>query len=89
MATTGEVMSGNSPAPAMFSGQSDGPKVMGMSLHLTCGAILGTHGLIESISRRSAFTSRREETPQLPPYVTYSLLRRSLSPESESESYMA
>ena len=44
-------MIGKTPAPAMFSGQSDGPKEMVVLLHLSCGAAFGTPGFAERTSR--------------------------------------
>jgi hypothetical protein len=42
LVTTGAMMSGSTPAPAMLSGQSDAPKEMVVLLHHWCGAALGT-----------------------------------------------
>jgi hypothetical protein len=54
-------------------------------LHRWCGADLGTPGTAESTSRRRDLTLLREVSSQLPPYITYSFLRRS-PPSLESES---
>ena len=72
------VTRGSTPAPAMFSEQSDGPKEMVVFLHLWCGAAFGTLGFAERV-----FTSRLETSSQLPPYITYGFLRRSSLSESE------
>jgi hypothetical protein len=85
LATTGAVMSGSTPAPAMMSGQSDALKEMVVPLHRWCGAVLGIPGTVERTSRRRDLTLLREMSSQLPPYITYSFLRRSPSSlESES-----
>src|SRR6185436_1434460 len=84
---TGAVTRGSTPAPAIFSGQSDGPKEMMVFIHLWCGVTFGTPGFTERTSRRRVFTSRRETTSQLPPYITYSFLRRSPLSESELSSW--
>ena len=73
----GERESAWTQAPAMFYGQSDGPKEMVVFLHLWCGAAFGTPGFAERTSRRRVFTSRRETSSQLPPYIKYNFLRRS------------
>jgi hypothetical protein len=53
--------------------------------HRYCGAALGTPGVADTTSRRRDFTFLREVSFQLPPYITYNFLWRSLSsPESES-----
>src|SRR6185503_9290800 len=80
---TGAVTRGSTPTLAMFSGQSNGPKEMVVFIHLRWGAAFGTPGFTERTSRRRVFTSRRETSSQLPPYITYSFLRRSLPSESE------
>jgi hypothetical protein len=78
-------MSGSIPAPAMLSGQSDAPKEMMVLLHRWCGAAFGTPGVADRTSRRRDLMFLREVSSQLPPYMTYSSLRRSLlPPESES-----
>jgi hypothetical protein len=79
LATTGAAMSGSTPAPAMLSGQSDAPKEMVVPLHRWCGAVLGTPGTAERTSRHRDLTLLREMSSQLPPYITYSFLRRSPS----------
>src|SRR6185437_7642 len=84
---TGAVTRGSTPAQAIFSGQSDGPKEMVVFIHLWCAAAFGTPGFAERTSRRRVFTSRRETSSQLPPYITYSFLRRSPSSESELSSW--
>ena len=58
-----------------------------MFIHLWCGAAFGTPGFTERTSRRRVFTSRRETSSQLPPYITYSFLRRSSLSESELSSW--
>jgi hypothetical protein len=69
----------------MFSGQSNAPKEIVVLRHRWCGAVVGTPGVADRTSRRRDFTFLREVTSQLPPYITYNFLRRSLSsPESES-----
>jgi len=83
LAMTGAVTRGSTPASAMFYGQSDGPKEMVVFLHLWCGAAFGTPGFADRTSRRRVFTSRRETSSRLPPYVTYSFLQRSLLSDSE------
>jgi hypothetical protein len=76
----GAVTSGSTPAPAMFFGQSDGPKEMVVFFHRWCVA-----GFTERTSRQRVLTSRREMSSELPPYMTYSFLRRSSPPDSESD----
>jgi hypothetical protein len=85
LATTGAVMSGSTPAPAMLSGQSDAPKEMVVLLHRWCGAVLGTPGTAKSTSRRRDLTLLQEVSSQLPPYITYNFLLQS-PPSLESES---
>jgi hypothetical protein len=78
-------MSGSMPAPAMFSGQSDAPKEIVVLRHRWCGAAFGTPGVSERTSRCRDFTFLWEVSSHLPPYITYSFLRQSLSSlESES-----
>jgi hypothetical protein len=78
-------MSGSTPAPAMFSGQSDALKEIVVLHHRWCGAAFGTPGVADRTSRRRDFTFLREVSSQLPPYITYSFLRRSVSsPDLES-----
>jgi hypothetical protein len=78
-------MSSSTPTPAMLSGQSDAPKEMVVLLHRWCRAALGTPGTAERTSRCRDLVFLREVSSQLPPYITYSFLRRSLSSlESES-----
>src|SRR6185437_14569214 len=84
---TGAVTKGSTPAPAIFSGQSDGPKEMVVFIHLWCGTAFGTPGFTERTSRRRVFTSHRETSSELPPYITYSFLRRSSLSESELSSW--
>ena len=84
---TGAVTRGSTPAPAIFSGQSDGPKEMVVFIHLWCGAAFGTPGFTERISRRRVFTSRWETSYPFPPYITYSFLRWSSLSESELSSW--
>jgi hypothetical protein len=81
----GAVTSGNTPAPAMFSGQSDGPKEMVVFLHRWWGAAFGIPGFTERTSRRRVLMSRRETSSELPPYMMYSFLRRSSPPNLESD----
>jgi hypothetical protein len=70
--------------PAMLSGQSGAPKEMVVLLHRWWGAAFGTPGVTDRTSRRKDLTFLREVSSQLPPYMTYNFLRRSLSsPESE------
>jgi hypothetical protein len=69
LATTGAVMSGSTPTPAMLSGQSDGLKEMVVPLHRWCGAVLGTPGTAERTSRLRDLTLLREMSSQLPPYI--------------------
>jgi hypothetical protein len=69
----------------MFSGQSDGPKVMVVFFHRWWGAAFGVAGFTERTSRRRVLTSRRETSSELPPYITYSFLRHSSPPDSESD----
>jgi hypothetical protein len=84
------VMSSSMLAPAMFSGQSDAPKEIVVLHHRWCGAAFGTHGVTDRTSRRRDFTFLREVSSQLPPYITYNFLRRSVSsPESESPMRMS
>jgi hypothetical protein len=84
LAMTGAVMSGNIPAPVMLSGQSDAPKEMVVHLHRWCGAAFGTPRVADRTSRRRDLRFLREVSSQLSSYMTYSFLRRSLSPpESE------
>jgi hypothetical protein len=79
------VMSGSMPAPAMFSGQSDAPKVIVVLHHRWCGAALRTPGVTDRTSRRRDFTFLRKVSSQLPSYIAYNFLRQSLSsPELES-----
>jgi hypothetical protein len=85
LATTGAVMSGSTPAPAMLSGQSNASKEMVVPLHRWCGAALGTPGTAERTSHHRDLTLLREMSSQLPPYIMYSFLRWSPSSlESES-----
>jgi hypothetical protein len=80
----GAVMSGSMPAPVMFSGQSDAPKDIVVLRHRWCGAAFGTPGVADRTSQRRDFTFLREVSSQLPPYITYNFLWRSVSsPESE------
>jgi hypothetical protein len=81
----GAVTSGSTPAPAMFSGQSDDPKEMVMFFHRWWGAAFGIAGFTERTSRRRVLTSHRETSSELPPYMTYNFLRRSSSPDSKSD----
>jgi hypothetical protein len=73
----GAVTSGSTPALGMFSGQSDGLKEMVVFFHRWWG------DAEERTSRRRVLTSRRETSSELPPYMTYSFLRRSSPPDSE------
>jgi hypothetical protein len=85
LAMIGAVMSGSILALAVLSRQSDAPKEMVVLLHRWCGAAFGTPGTAERTSQRRDLTFLREVSSQLPPYMTYNFLRRSLSsPESES-----
>jgi hypothetical protein len=85
LAMIGAVMSGSIPAATMLSGQSDAPKEIVVLLHRWCGAAFGTPGVADRTSRRRDLTFLWEVSSQLPPYMTYNFLRRSLSPlESES-----
>jgi hypothetical protein len=79
------VTSGSTPAPIMFSGQSDGPKEMVVLLHCWWGATFGAPGFTERTSRRRVLMSLRETSSELPPYMTYSFLRCSSPPDSESD----
>jgi hypothetical protein len=81
----GAVTSGSTPAPAMFSGQSDGPKEMAVFFHRWCGAAFGVAGFTERTSRRRVLTSRWETSSELPPYMTYSFLQRSSPSDSKSD----
>ena len=74
---------GSTPALAMFSGQSDGPKEMVVFLYLWCGAAFGASSFTERTSRQRVFTSRQETSSQLPPYITYSFLQHFSLTESE------
>jgi hypothetical protein len=71
------------PVATMFSGQSDGPKEMVVLFHHWWGAAFGVPGFTESTSRRRVLMSRWETSSELPPYMTYSLLRRSSPPNFE------
>jgi hypothetical protein len=78
-------MSGSTPTPAMFSGQSDAPKEIVVLRHCWCGAAIGTPGVADNTSPHRDFTFLQEVSSQLLPYITYSFLRWSLSsPELES-----
>jgi hypothetical protein len=81
----GGVISSSTPAPTMFSGQSDGPKEMVVLFHRWWGAAFGVPGFTERTSRRRVLTSRWETSPELPPYMTYSFLQLSSPPDSESD----
>jgi hypothetical protein len=85
LAMVGAVTSGSTAAPAMFSGQSDGPKEMVVFFHRWWGATFGVPGFTESTSRRRVLMSRRETSSELPLYMTYSFLWRSSTPDSESD----
>jgi hypothetical protein len=85
LAMVGAVTSGSTPAPAMFSGQSDGPKEMVVLLHRWWGAAFGALGLTEKTSRRRVLTSLRGTSSKLSPYMMYSFLRRSSPLDSESD----
>jgi hypothetical protein len=85
LAMVGAVMNGSTPAPAMFSGQSDSPKEMVVFFHRWWGAAFGVPGFTERTSRRRVLTSRQEMSSELPPYMMYNFLRRSSPPDSESD----
>jgi hypothetical protein len=85
LAMVGAVMSGSTPAPAIFLGQSDGPKEMVVLFHLWWGDAFGIPGFTERTYRRRILTSRRETSSELPPYMTYNFLQRSSPPDSESD----
>jgi len=85
LALVGAVMSGRTPAPAMLSGQSSGPKETTVFFHFWWGAALGTSGFTAKTSRRRVLTSLLEVSSELPPYMTYSFLRHSSPLESDPE----
>jgi hypothetical protein len=83
-------MSGSMLAPAMFPGQLDTPKEIVVLHHRCYGVAFGTPGVADRTSRRRDFTFLRQVSSQLPSYITYSFLRRSVSsPESESPMRMS
>jgi hypothetical protein len=85
LAMVGAVTSGSTPAPAMFSEQSDGPKEMVVLLHHWWGAAFGIPGFTEKTSQRRVLTSRRETSSELLSYMTYNFLRCSSPLDSESD----
>jgi hypothetical protein len=66
LAMVGETSSGSSPAPAMFLGQTEASKLIGVSIHLWWGAALGVDAAAAT-ARRRVLTARRYMMSQEPP----------------------
>jgi hypothetical protein len=80
----GETSSGSCLSPAMFLGQLEASKLIDVSILLWWGAGLGVGAAATTIRRRVS-TTRQDVMSQEPPYITWSVLRRSSVLESESE----
>jgi hypothetical protein len=75
---------GSYPAPTLLLGQSEASNPIGVSTHLWCGAAFGARATA-AISQRRVLTTRLDVMAQEPPNMTWSVLRRSLSLDSELE----
>jgi hypothetical protein len=80
----GETSSGSCTAPAMLLGQSEVSNPIGVSTHLRCGAAFSAEATA-TISRCTVLTPRLDVMAQEPPNMMWSILRCSLSPDSESD----
>jgi hypothetical protein len=65
LAMVGEISSGCCPTPTMFLGQLEASNQIDVSIHLWCGAALGT-GAAAAISRRKVLMMRRYVMSQEP-----------------------
>jgi hypothetical protein len=84
LAMVGETCSESCLAPTMLLGQLVALKLIGVSIHVWCGATLGV-GATTATSQRRVLTTLQEVVSQEPPNMTYSILRCFLSLDSESE----
>jgi hypothetical protein len=80
----GETSSESCPTPAMLLGQSEASKLIDVSIHMQCGASFGVGATVATTQHRF-LTMRWEVMSQEPLNMTYSILRCSLSLDSESE----
>jgi hypothetical protein len=80
----GETSSGSCPTPAMLLGQSEESNPIGVSTHLRCGATCGA-GATAATSQHRVLMTRLDVMAQEPPNMTWSISRRSLSLDLESE----
>jgi hypothetical protein len=70
--------------PAMLLGQSEESNPIRVSTHLWCGAAFDV-GAAATTSRCRVLMTRLDVMAQEPPNMTWSVLRHSLSLDSESE----
>jgi hypothetical protein len=68
----------------MLLGQSEESNPIGVSTHFQCGAALNA-GAAAATSRHRVLTTHLDVMAQEPPNMTWSILRRLLSLDSESE----
>jgi hypothetical protein len=80
----GETSSGSCPVPTMLLGQSEASNPIGISTHLRCGDALNA-GAAAAISQHMVLMMRLNVMAQEPLNITWSVLRCSLSLDSESE----
>jgi hypothetical protein len=82
----GETSSGSCQALAMLVGQSEESNPIRVFTHLRCGAAFGTGvAAVAAISQRRVLMTHLDVMAQEPPNMTWSVLRRLLSLDSESE----
>jgi hypothetical protein len=84
LAMVGDTSSGSCLASDMFLGQSEKSKMIDISIHLWWGAALGASAAIATTQHR-VLTTCQNVMPHEPPYMTWSILRRSSMLESELE----
>jgi hypothetical protein len=83
----GETSSGSCQMLAMLVGQSEESNPIGVFTHLRCGAAFGTGvaAAAAAISQRRVLMTHLDVMAQEPPNMTWSVLWRLLSLDSESE----